>query len=171
MTLNLLAKVYQCHPLVVGLPTMRRDLYNPPPLTRPQVREFCRVWGRPIDNIPTVGWGYAISPILVAIHLETVGTLGACHVGPIIQHILWGGGDVVLMTLIHLSRVRPLVIPRRTFYRDMSERNLAARDLMGMVHQTARKSWTWTVMEVRDSLRYVDTLTVDWYRLAYLRAR
>ena len=40
-----------------------------------------------------------------------------------------------------------------------------------MLYPNAREEFVWTIKEVRDSLIEIDTLVLEWYRLAYLMAR
>ena len=173
MLVNLLAKVYLCHPNVVGLPTNKRDLYHPPPLDREQVLAFSRAWGVPMKKVPHE-WGVIVSPILVAMHLEVEGQYPlADHTTTIIQYILWNGGDRVLRWLMHMARTRPAEIPRRTLYWHLNRHELHLEDIHGLcvLHEDYRGDWVWTVREVRDALRTVDTLVVEWYRLVYLTVR
>lgn len=171
--INLLAKVYLCHPSTVGLPTNKRDLYNPPPLDREQVKVFSGKWGVPIIKVPHE-WGVVISPILLAMHLDVEGSNPkAQHDETIIQYILWTGGDKVLMWLILMARTRPEQIPRRTLFWYLERYNLQVKDIqgLGMIHPNHRDDWVWTLKEVRDVLRTVNTMVLDWYRLTYLMGR
>lgn len=171
--IHLLARVYLCHPGVVGLPTNKRDLYHPPPLDRDQVIPFSQKWGIPMKKVPQP-WGTAISPILVAMHLEVEGVRPAPqHCETIIQYILWNGGDKVLMWLLLMARARPENIPRRTLFWYLQRYNLQLTDIqgLGVLHPDHRGNWVWTLKEVRDALRGADTLVVEWYRLAYLVPR
>ena len=170
---SLLVKVYLSHPAVVGLPTTKRDLYNPPPLSKEQVPEFCKKWGVPVTRVPKE-WGAGISPILVAMHLEIEGKqVKSTHTNTIAQYLLWKGGDKILMYHIHIARRLPPVIPKRTFYWYLCRYNLQIKDVrgLGMLYPNAREEFVWTIKEVRDSLIEIDTLVLEWYRLAYLMAR
>lgn len=171
--ISLLARVYLAHPREVGLPTNKRDLYYPPPLMRTEVIEFSRKWGRPLKTVPPQ-WGRAISPILVGIHLEVEGTTPkGRHDDALVQYMLWQGGDRVLMWHILMARLRPMEIPRRTFYWYLERYDLQLKDIhkVSMMHPTAKGSWTWTVPLIREVLQGVDTLTLEWYRLSYLVGR
>jgi hypothetical protein len=168
--INLLARVYQCHPSVVGLPTTRYELYNPPPLTRTQVIPYSISWGMPVQVVPEQ-WGTVISPILVGMHLEVEGrNPKPAHDDAIIQWLLWAAGDAVFMWLVHMARVRPPVIPRRTMFWYLNKYGLRVKDIQatGMMYPNHRDQWVWTLPEVRQCLQDVDALVLEWYRLAYL---
>lgn len=168
-----LAKVYLCHPSEVGLPTRKRDLYHPPPLSRDQIKPFSNRWGIPISKIPKE-WGSSISPILLAMHLEVEGTKPeSSHTETIIQYLLWNGGDRVLRWLILMAKTRPPTIPRRTFFWYLKEYKLNLSDLwpVAALYPNHRENWEWTLKEVRDALIEVDTLALEWYRLNYLMKR
>lgn len=170
---NLLARVYLAHPGVVGLPTNKRDLYHPPPLSREQVLVFSKRWGVPMERVPQQ-WGTAISPILVAIHLEVEGRQPkGNHDEAVVQYILWKAGDKVLMWLVLMARGRPAKIPRRTLFWYLAKYDLQLKDIQDLcvLHPDHKDDWVWTIKEVRTVLRTVDTLVLEWYRLAYLIGR
>ena len=126
-----------------------------------------------ISKVPRE-WGYVISPILVAIHLEVEGRdVKGSHTESIAQYLLWGGGDRLFMFLIHIARKLNPNIPRRTFYWYLNRYNLSIADIrkLGMVYPDAKGEWVWTLKEVRDSLRKMDTVCVELYRLNYLVMR
>jgi hypothetical protein len=171
--ISILGKVYLYHPEVVGLPTSKRDLYNPPPLDRGQALEFCKKWGYPSASIPR-GWGNTISPILLGMHLEIEGTyISLDHTPTLVQYLLWNGGDTLLSLLLHLARARPPEIPRRTFFWYLRKYGVSSTTLQKLpyMHSNAKGNWVWLLPEIRYSLGTVDDLLLDWYRLAYMRAR
>lgn len=171
--IHLLARVYLHHPGTVGLPTNRRDLYNPPPLDRAQIKEFSKRWGIPLKRVPPE-WGTVMSPILLAMHLEVEGSQPQpLHTECIIQYILWNYGDRLLMWLLLMARARPPEIPRRTFFWYLQRYNLQVKDIQstGMMYPNHRDDWVWTIPEARKALEDVSTMTLDWYRLVYLMGR
>ena len=74
------------------------------------------------------------------------------------------------MFLVNIARKLPPNIPRRTFYWYLKRYGLRIRDIrrLGMVYPNARDEWVWTLGEVRDSLREIDTPSLELYRLSYL---
>jgi hypothetical protein len=74
---------------------------------------------------------------------------------------------------IHIAKLRPTEIPRRTFYWYMQKYGIGIADVqkLGMIHSSAKGTYVWALDEVREALIHVDTFVLEWYRLAYLRHR